>query len=215
MIETLNTYVEEYDVHFKLMQGGRVGVSIHMQQQFIYRYQDNDDIREILYDIKNDNDISFELTKQLKYMLGLGSWVLHPTVEKYALQTPTGYTQLQVLMAFVYMLYSSSGLPYDPAMTTFYGKWVPDMTNGITRIFIYCDEVNHSVVGDTKSQLLGTLNIQWGEMGSGKIFTHTMPPITRDLIKSKIAQLHIKLCDIENNLIQFSAGTVGIECVVE
>jgi hypothetical protein len=89
------------------------------------------------------------------------------------------------------------------------------MTNGITHIFIDCDEVNHSVVGDTKSQLLGTLNIQWNEMGSGKIFTHTMPRITRNLIKSKIAQLHIKLCDIENNLIQFSAGTVGIECVVE
>jgi hypothetical protein len=93
MIETLNMYVDKYDVHFKLMQGGRVGVSIHMQQRFIYRYQDNDELKEILYVSRDDNEISFELTKQLKYMLGLGSWVLHPIVEKYyALNGPTGYT---------------------------------------------------------------------------------------------------------------------------
>jgi hypothetical protein len=66
---------------------------------------------------------------------------------------------------------------------TFYGKWLPDMTNGINQMFIYCDEVLPSIVGNTKSQLLARVSIQSEGQGSRTLCTYTPPDVPRQLIK--------------------------------
>jgi hypothetical protein len=73
ILKELNNYVNEYDMHFMVLSGGRVGVSFNVSDiSFIYRYNDNENIvsrKYLIYDPKND--INFEMTKNLKYMLGL------------------------------------------------------------------------------------------------------------------------------------------------
>ena len=91
------------------------------------------------------------------------------------------------------------------------------MTNGVTNMYIYCDEVKDSIVGNTKSQLLVSVPLQKvTRENGGELCTYTLPPdIIRTFIKSKFTNLHISLYDTANNRIQFSAGTVNIEAVIE
>jgi hypothetical protein len=105
--------------------------------------------------------------------------------------------------------------PYNPALGTFYGKHLPDMTNGLTRMFIYCDEVVDSIIGNTHGKILVMLQVETDSMGSAHLYTYSCPETTVKLIRSKIDKFHIKVCDSEFNLIQFSAGTLGLECIVE
>jgi hypothetical protein len=220
LLEKLNSYVNEYDLHFMVLSGGRVGVSFNVSDiSFIYRYKNTDTIGEHPYGVKYpDKDIKIEMTKDLKYMLGLSTWVLHPKVEQQLINRKDiwkDYTQLQVILS-VYYLYSNGILPeVNVNWASFYGKYLPDMTNGKTRIFIYCDEVVPSIVGDTRAPLLASLKINTENMGRGDVYSHHPSALKYELMNSKIQHLHIRICDIENKLVQFSAVTVGIECVIE
>ena len=52
-----------------------------------------------------------------------------------------------------------------------------------TQMFIYCDEVLPSIVGNTKSQLLARVSIQSEGQGSRTLCTYTPPDVPRQLIK--------------------------------
>ena len=100
-------------------------------------------------------------------------------------------------------------------MKTIYGKWLPDMSNGLDKMFIYCDQIQTSIVGDSKSQLLAIVPIKMEGKGSSALCTHTPPDVSRKLIKAKISELHISLYDTTNTLIPFFSGTVNVKCIVE
>jgi hypothetical protein len=216
LLKELNNYVNEYDMHFMVLSGGRVGVSFNVSDiSFIYRYGNGDHINKRIYKIYDpQKDIIFEMSKDMKYMLGLETWVVHPDVA-WALfnreELWKEYTQLQIILS-VFYLYQPDG---NINWASFYGKYLPDMTNGKTRMFIYCDEVVPSIVGNTRAPLLANFKINTENMGPGDIHSHDPSAVTHELINSKIQHLHIRICGIDNNLVQFSAGTVGIECVIE
>ena len=220
LLKELNNYVNEYDMYFMVLSGGRVGVSFNVSDiSFIYRYDDNDHVKQCKYKLYYPkHDVSFEMTKDLKYMLGLETWVLHPDVEQQLFNHQSQwkeYTQLQIILA-IFCLHTMNKIPnLNINWASFYGKYLPDMTNGKTRMFIYCDEVVPSIVGNTRAPLLANFKINTENMGRGDIYSHDPSAVTRELINSKIQHLHIRICDVENNLVQFSAGTVGIECVIE
>jgi hypothetical protein len=99
LLKELNKYVNEYDISFMVLSGGRVGVSFNVSDiSFIYRYGDGDHIKQCKYAINYPkHDVVFEITKDLKYMLGLETWVLHPEVERQLLNHQDQwkeYTQL-------------------------------------------------------------------------------------------------------------------------
>jgi hypothetical protein len=82
-------------------------------------------------------------------------------------------------------------------------------------MFIYCDEIVPSIVGDVRAPLLGQLKIETNYNKSVGVYTHDLPDVSRELINSQIKSLHIRICDLENELIQFSGGCVSIECIIE
>jgi hypothetical protein len=89
------------------------------------------------------------------------------------------------------------------------------MTNGKTRMFIYCDEVVPTTVGDVRAPLLAQLEIEPNRGPGGGLFTHVLADISHELINTKIKNLHIRVCDLENKLIRFNGGSVGIECIIK
>ena len=89
------------------------------------------------------------------------------------------------------------------------------MSNGITEFFIYCDEVEQSIVGDVKARLLAIVPINLEDQGSASLCSYKPPEVARGLVKSKITHFHIGIYDKRYTLIPFSAGTVAIECVVD
>ena len=218
LLEVLNAYLNEYGVYFIALPSKRIGVTLNVSGlTFTHRYTSGDRVTSITYE--NDGDeksVEFEMTKDLKYMLGLEEWVLHPKVNyEVDFRGWEKYTPLFQIISTVYLEMNSYRKPYNPALGTFYGKHLPDMTNGLTRMFIYCDEVVDSVIGNTHGKILVMLQIETDDMGSAHLYTYTCPETTTKLIRAKIDKFHIKVCDSEFNLIQFSAGTLGLECIVE
>ena len=218
LLEVLNAYLNEYGVYFMALPSKRIGVTLNVSGlTFTHRYTSGDPVTSITYE--NDGDeksVEFEMTKDLKYMLGLEEWVLHPKVNsEVASRGWEKDTPLFQIISTVYLEMNAFIKPYNPALGTFYGKHLPDMTNGLTRMFIYCDEVVDSVIGNTHGKILVMLQIETAAMGSSHLYTYTCPETIVKLVRSKIDKFHIKVCDSEFNLIQFSAGTLGLECIVE
>ena len=218
LLEVLNAYTNEYGVYFIALPSKRIGVTLNVSGlTFTYRYVSTNPVKSITYElIANAKSIEFEMTKDLKYMLGLEDWILHPKVkEEIAFRGWEKYTPLFQITKTVYLEMNAYDKPYNPALGTFYGKHLPDMTNGLTRMFIYCDEVVDSIIGNTHGKILVVLQIETDAMGSSHLYSYVCPETTVKLIRSKIDKFHIKVCDSEFNLIQFSAGTLGLECIVE
>ncbi|CAB3987811.1 Hypothetical predicted protein [Paramuricea clavata] len=70
MVKELNRFVGEYGMHFSVLPGGRVGVSLGISPRYIYRYGDNDGVVQVAYIVKTANDFSFEMTKDLNICWG-------------------------------------------------------------------------------------------------------------------------------------------------
>jgi hypothetical protein len=218
LLEVLNAYMNEYGVYFIALPSKRIGVTLNVSGlTFTHRYVRADPVKSITYECSGGKkSIEFEMTKDLKYMLGLEKWILHPQVNyDVDFRGWEKYTSLVQIINSVYLEMNAYDKPYNPALGTFYGNHLPDMTNGLTRMFIYCDEVVDSIIGNTHGKILVMLQIETDAMGSSHLYTYTCPETTVKLIRSKIDKFHIKVCDSEFNLIQFSAGTLGIECIVE
>jgi hypothetical protein len=221
LISTLNRLTNEFDLFFFILNGGRVGVRF---ASYVSLYCPN--LGAVGYQKRElPNMFNFEMTDDLTYMLGLSSFVLHPTVEKYktdtiALGHPSSKnkTDWEWIYEYLYgslLTHADGTVTVDRKITTFYGEYLTDITNGINTIFVYCDKVARSVVGDTNSRLLTCIHIQKDNAATGELVSYTPPPFVTRLINSKIENVHITLRDTAYNLIQFSAGTVNISCVGE
>ncbi|CAB4040550.1 Hypothetical predicted protein, partial [Paramuricea clavata] len=162
MLEVLNAYVNEYGVYFLELPSKRVGVTINVGgEDFIYRYNDADKVIRVGFEPANNKAIELEFTKNLQYMLGLDKWILHPTVISETEFRAWGkLTPIQQIINTAFLEMNGFNKPYNPALGTFYGAYLPDMTNGLTRMFIYCDEVVASMVGDVYGKLLAVLKIE-------------------------------------------------------
>ena len=222
LIRKLNAISQEFGLHFSILAGGHVGISIDMEPTYVYRYNNADKLTYAPYLIRSTHDFSFEMTKDLKYILGMDEVILHPEVKKIfddgtliwsGALPPTPLEQiLSTLLKYHSPAIASSG---NTLWYFFYGKYSTDITNGNTRMFIYCDEVVPSFVGDVRAPLLAQLSLQTKYDTSAGLYTHDLPNISRELINTQIKNLHIRICDVENNLIQFNGGSVGIECIIE
>ena len=79
---------------------------------------------------------SFQMTTALEYMLGLKEVIVHP----YVRQLKIGHSLAHLdWLAFIIVTYSNDT---KREHSTFYGKFLPDMSNGVKKIYVYCDEVD-------------------------------------------------------------------------
>ena len=81
LIRKLNAFSQEYGFHFSVLPGGHVGISVNMEPKYVYRYNDSDKLTHVSYTVKSTSDFSFEMSKDLKYILGMDEIVLHPEVQ--------------------------------------------------------------------------------------------------------------------------------------
>ena len=216
LLRYLNELVDEYDMTFVIQEGGRIGVKFNGIPDLIEQNTNNDDgvtwntdfkIAKRLY-LQGDL-FSFQLTTALEYMLGLKEIIVHPFIK----QLKIGHSLAHLdWLAFIIATFSNNS---KREHSTFYGKFLPDMSNGIKKIYIYCDEVDQSIVGDVKARLLVTIPIKVEDQGSASLRTYSPPTIVRRLIKNKINAFHVQLFDVTFTPIIFSSGSLSIEAVVE
>jgi hypothetical protein len=216
LLRYLNELVDEYDMVFVIQEGGRIGVKFNGIPVLIEQNTANDDGVTWDTDFLSAKEIylqpdlfSFEMTTALEYMLGLKDIIVHP----YIRQLKVGHSLAHLdWLAFIVGTYSNDT---KREHSTFYGKYSPDMSNGVKKIYVYCDEVDQSIVGDVKDRLLVTIPIKVEDQGSASLRTYSPPTIIRRLIKNKITAFHVQLHDISFTPILFSSGSLSIEAVIE
>ena len=216
LLRYLNELVDEYDMTFVIQEGGRIGVKFNGIPVLIEQNTANDDGVTWDTDFVAAKNIylqadlfSFQMTTALEYMLGLKEVVVHP----YIRQLKIGHSLAHLdWLGFIIATYSNDT---KREHSTFYGKFLPDMSNGVKKIYVYCDEVDQSIVGDVKARLLVTIPIKVEDQGSASLRTYSPPTIVCRLIKNKITAFHVQLYDITFTPILFSSGSLSIEAVVE
>ena len=229
LLNTLNSYVDEYDVQFLILNGGRVGVSYSIEREYWFSdetiKESGKDTPEQIFqtfsqNTDNGDELEIEITDTLKYILGLTEITVHPLVTEYKSNyfTLTGssvdYATFNSYNWFHFM--NKANKQGDNSFATSYmGKFLPDISDGIDKMFIYCEELEMSIVGDTYGRLLAIVPLKAKDRGNAALCVYTPADTRRKLIKARVNQLSIGLYDTTHKLIPFSGGTVNIECIIE
>ena len=90
--------------------------------------------------------------------------------------------------------------------------YLPDVSDGLNKFYIYCEELERILVGDTSSELLAIVPIDWEKQGngSGQLINYSADKAKKKFQKIIVSSLHISVWDGEGNLIPFDSGTVLI-----
>lgn len=187
LIDILNNYLEEYDVTFEKTKYGKVAV--HYAFQYEHWYIQSQSNTGLSFDQRELN-----VFQKSDMALSMELGIQFSEKLKYML----GFEEYQTVN-----------------YRTFFGSKLPDIMDGVNKIFIYCDQVEASVVGDTKSRLLVVVPIDVSRQGTGQLFSYAPSDTKKKLIKAKIPNFKLTLCDSSSRLIPFDAGSVSIECLLE
>jgi hypothetical protein len=229
LIDVINSFVDEYDVKFTILNGGWIGVTYNI----IWSYWFSDEtisrrgrgvpaqeFQKFPQTTDVGNELEIELTPTLQYMLGMRGFRVHPLVTKYK-SNYFGITGISIDQAtldsyswfhFMNKACKQGGKPFA---CSYMGKYLPNISDGIDKMFIYCDELEMSIVGDTYARLLAIVPLKANDRGTTALCVYTPPHIRCKIIKARVNKLNIGLYDTTHTLIPFSGGTVNIECVIE
>ncbi|CAB3982219.1 Hypothetical predicted protein [Paramuricea clavata] len=228
LLDTLNTFVSEYDVNFTVLNNGRIGVTYNIEREY---WHSDIHIQRLgtkpphqvyqIFSQNTDNGDEFEIkfTESLEYMLGVRKLIVHPDVAETKLKWESGSfffpNHLQPPHDWYRFMNKTNDSGNNNFACSFMGQALPDISNGIDKMFVYCDQLEMSIVGDTYAPLLAIVPLKARDWGSGALCVYTPPNTRHKLIKSKINEFKIAIYDTTHTLIPFSSGTVNIECVVE
>ena len=59
--------------------------------------------------------------------------------------------------------------------------YLPDVSDGLNKFYIYCDELERVLVGDTSAELLAIVPIDWSKQGTvtGELINYTVDKIKK------------------------------------
>ena len=94
--------------------------------------------------------------------------------------------------------------------------YLPDVSDGLNKFYIYCDELERVLVGDTSAELLAIIPIDWSKQGqgTGELISYSVDKVKKKIKKTLVSSLHISLKDGEGKLIPFDSGSVLINCLI-
>ncbi|CAB4013521.1 Hypothetical predicted protein [Paramuricea clavata] len=228
LISTLNAYVSEYDVRFTILNSGRIGVTYSIEREYWYsdvhiKKATSDAPVQVFQTFTQNtdegNEFEMVFTETLEYMLGLRKIIVHPSVEKTKEDFNAGAfffdNAIKPPHEWYHFMNKANKKGDNNFACSFMAEALPDISNGVDKMFIYCDQVEMSIVGDTYASLLAIVPLKGEDRGSGALCVYTPPDTRRRLIKSKIDQFKIGIYDTTHTLIPFSSGTINIECIIE
>lgn len=93
---------------------------------------------------------------------------------------------------------------------TFEGVHSYDLTGGIHSLFVYCDIVDYSIVGDTRSQLLRMAHIPADSRFGDSIVDRFENPHYLPLATKEISSIEIDIKDDSNSPVNFEFGRVKL-----
>ena len=94
--------------------------------------------------------------------------------------------------------------------------YLPDVSDGLNKFYIYCDELERVLVGNTSAELLAIIPIDWSKQGqgTGELISYSVDKVKKKFKKTSVSSLHNSLKDGEGKLIPFDSGSVLINCLI-
>ena len=94
-------------------------------------------------------------------------------------------------------------------------KYLPDIENGVSALYIYCNELESSIVGDSNSELLCIIPLSnQQEQPVGANISYQPPSTRKKFKKNHINNLHFTIKDSSGQLVPFDYGKVVIEALI-
>lgn len=192
LLDYMNNILKEYDIDFTLEKSGKVHLNVNLALEYWL----------------------IQYNKQIAHDGGV--------CEKFRLSSKDakiGFT-IQMSEKLSFMLgFKKSLIKLNNETDTFIevkADFLPDVSDGLNKMFIYCEELEATLVGDSYSELLTTVPIQWSGQGQGNGTLNCFSPAKqlRKFKKSIINDLHIKIKDTADKLIPFDSGTVSLDCII-
>ena len=193
LIIFLNNMLEEYDIFFLKDNDGKIRISVNMYIEYWKKSNKFELSSKSCENLKKKTKISLllKLSKKLAFMLGFKLEDLHFEQEN---NNETINTTAQTILS----------------------DYLPDVSDGLNKFYIYCDELERVLVGDTSAELLAIIPIDWVKQGtgSGELINYSVDKVKKKFKKTIISSLHISLKDGEGKLIPFDSGSVLINCII-
>ena len=108
------------------------------------------------------------------------------------------------------------GKPLNSTAQVILSDFLPDVSDGLNKFYIYCEELERVLIGDTSAELLSIVPIDWSKQGkgSGELICYTPDKAKKKFKKTIVSSLHISLRDGEGELIPFDSGSILISCLI-
>ena len=94
--------------------------------------------------------------------------------------------------------------------------FLPNVSDGLNKFYIYCEQLERVLIGDTSAELLSIVPIDWTKQGkgSGELICYVPDKAKKKFKKTIVSSLHISLRDGEGKLIPFDSGTILTSCLI-
>lgn len=202
LLDYMNGILDEYDIKFIYEKSGKVHFNVNLTLEYwLLEYSSSASgapsqahdggVHDKFRVSSKDGEIQFEfnMSETLAFMLGFNNSSIVITKDK------TKINNNNELIA----------------------DHLPDVSDGLNKMFIYCEELEATLVGDSYSELLTTVPIQWSGQGkaNGELVCYEPKKTLKKFKKSIITNLHIKIKDTTDKLIPFDSGTVSLDCLIQ
>lgn len=218
LIEYINNAYDEYDVFFSIEKNGKIKLNVNLDVEY-WLLQTDATYTVVTHSLSSDlaHDgskihvfrqveldkpdykyvVNIDMSEKLSYMFGFKN-------NHYEFDSTTSGTV------------DGKWLREKGMYASRFADYLPDVSDGLNKIFVYCTELERVLVGDTSAELLCTIPIQWSGQGrgNGELVCFSPARVKKLFKKDNIGVLHISLRDSIGELVPFDSGTITIECLI-
>ena len=203
LTQYINTAYNEYDVFFSQEKNGKIKINVNLNVEY-WLQQKTASYTLAGVETAHDGGTCHEFRKTTAQLTHVAFYDVTITMSE----------KLAFMLGFSDTHHTFTDV--NTSETSKFAEFLPDVSDGLNKIFIYCPELERVLVGDTSSELLCTIPIQWSGQGDddGELICFNPPKIKKAFKKANIDILHISLRDSIGELVPFDSGTVTIECLI-
>ena len=207
LINFLNNSLEEYGIYVSKENNSKIKISSDLYVEYWLNQKSNSTGKQHDGENLNNFHLSSKSSENLQKKFKINMVI--------TLSQKLGFI-LGFKQNVIHFIQEIDNTPINSTVQSIFSDYSPDVSDGLNKFYIYCEELERVLVGDTSSELLAVVPINWEKQGkgNGELITYQCDNSKKQFKKSLISSLHISIRDGEGNLLPFDSGTVLINCLI-
>ena len=159
LINFLNNVLEEYGIFISKDNNSKIKISLDLYVEYWLNQKSSSTGKQYDGEILNKFHLSSKSCKNLQKNFKINL-------------TLTWSKKLAFILGFkenvVHFVQEIDNDPINSTVQTIFSDYSPDVSDGLNKFYIYCNELERVLVGDTSSELLAIVPINWEKQGKKK-----------------------------------------------